>query len=561
MKNKKLSITGCIIAKNEELNIAKCIESYKTIVNQIVVVDTGSSDNTKAIAKNLGAEVYDFEWINDFSAAKNFALKKALGDWIIFLDADEYFPNGMAKNIPKYIKKYMDGKRKIMLCRMINIDQDEDEVMCDFVQGRIFKNEDGIKYSGKIHEALKSYKEEIEAVYLDEKELVIHHTGYSKNIRVEKAERNLDLLLKELKNDKDDAKLYQYIATSYSVLGDKEKSIEYLKKYIESGFKIEGMHIQAYQILIGDMMKTNYSHEEVFEVIQEAISIFKDNPMPYLYLAQWYYSKEDYEKTFELLIKTIELSENYKNIEMNFLKNRMFNVYNFLADIYLRKNDIENAVNSYIKSIKDNKYGVSGLVGFLKITKKLQFEYVNNILKNTYNLDSKEDLVFLVENIVKIKRRDLLKYYTGVLGEKFNHYDYTQVFLYFLEGEYLLAFKHFMEAYEITKEDLYLYYSAITGFITGNTAMIMLVNEKSKNFLKNMTSILIGNIDIRVLKEEDIEGYIFFLHELLQVGTDEQIKIFLELFDFFDDTSKKKLRKLIADKLKNEMRSNIMLEL
>ncbi len=83
----KLSL--CIIVKNEEATLAKCLNSVKSIVDEIVVLDTGSSDRTIEIAQSLGAKVYQYQWNNDFSAARNEALKYVMGDWVLVLDADE----------------------------------------------------------------------------------------------------------------------------------------------------------------------------------------------------------------------------------------------------------------------------------------------------------------------------------------------------------------------------------------------------------------------------------------------------------------------------------------
>lgn len=83
----KLSL--CIIAKNEESTLAKCIKSAISIVDEVVVLDTGSIDKTVAIAEELGAKVYKYEWNNDFSAARNEALRYVTGDWVLVLDADE----------------------------------------------------------------------------------------------------------------------------------------------------------------------------------------------------------------------------------------------------------------------------------------------------------------------------------------------------------------------------------------------------------------------------------------------------------------------------------------
>ena len=85
-------LSQCMIVKNEEKNIERALSWGKDIMYEQIVVDTGSTDRTVEIAKGMGAKVYHFEWIDDFAAAKNYAIEQAKGDWIAFLDADEYFP-------------------------------------------------------------------------------------------------------------------------------------------------------------------------------------------------------------------------------------------------------------------------------------------------------------------------------------------------------------------------------------------------------------------------------------------------------------------------------------
>ena len=104
-EHETIRISACYIVKNEAENLAKSIKSLKNQVNEIVVVDTGSTDNTIAVAGKLGAKVYSFPWQDDFSQARNFALSKAKGDWLILLDADEYFTAKTAGNIRQVIRQ------------------------------------------------------------------------------------------------------------------------------------------------------------------------------------------------------------------------------------------------------------------------------------------------------------------------------------------------------------------------------------------------------------------------------------------------------------------------
>ena len=87
--SKKNTLSLCMIVKNEEKHLVKCLKSVRDIVDEMIVVDTGSMDKTKDIAEVFGAKVFDFPWTGDFSAARNYSLQQATGDWILILDADE----------------------------------------------------------------------------------------------------------------------------------------------------------------------------------------------------------------------------------------------------------------------------------------------------------------------------------------------------------------------------------------------------------------------------------------------------------------------------------------
>ncbi|MEM5687393.1 glycosyltransferase family 2 protein [Bacillus cereus] len=82
-------ISACLIVKNEEDMLRKCLESLQPVVDEIIIVDTGSTDSTKQISKEFTEKVFDYKWTNDFAEARNFAATKAESEWIIAIDADE----------------------------------------------------------------------------------------------------------------------------------------------------------------------------------------------------------------------------------------------------------------------------------------------------------------------------------------------------------------------------------------------------------------------------------------------------------------------------------------
>ncbi|MDR2571252.1 MAG: glycosyltransferase family 2 protein [Oscillospiraceae bacterium] len=221
-KNKKKSgppqplvrLSQCMIVKNEEKNIEKALSWAKGIAFEQIVVDTGSTDKTVEIARKMGAKIYNFEWINDFGAAKNFAIEQATGDWIAFLDADEYFsPEDAKKLMPflKHIRQTPELKNTwlVIQCPWVNIDE-YGETMSIMTQERLFRNIPSIRYVGKIHERLSVDIEN--TVHGDD--IAIIHTGYSRAAYAEtnKVERNIDMLKTSLEATPDDLNLKSYLA-------------------------------------------------------------------------------------------------------------------------------------------------------------------------------------------------------------------------------------------------------------------------------------------------------------------------------------------------------------
>ena len=94
-EKKKLALV--MIVKNEERSLEKCLKAVRNLVDEIYITDTGSTDKTVEIAKKFGAHISHFDWVNDFSAARNFSLEQSECDWNLVLDADEYFEDSIDK--------------------------------------------------------------------------------------------------------------------------------------------------------------------------------------------------------------------------------------------------------------------------------------------------------------------------------------------------------------------------------------------------------------------------------------------------------------------------------
>lgn len=219
----------CVITKNEENKIARCLEPLKASGMEIIILDTGSTDDTVSIAQNYTAKIYHFDWINDFSAARNYAMTKASHDHILFLDADEYVEEIDIPAIKKLLRKYPDAIGQI---RRRNAcfasDGVSEKISIDLVE-RLFDRR-LYHYTGTIHEQITHRQGKM--LYAYQIPLTVYHDGYlgTPEERRQKAERNNALLFEELKKSPKDPYLYYQIGQSFGLCGDTEQEYEYYHK-------------------------------------------------------------------------------------------------------------------------------------------------------------------------------------------------------------------------------------------------------------------------------------------------------------------------------------------
>lgn len=220
---KDIKLSQCMIVKNEEDNIRRALSWGKAIVWEQIVVDTGSSDRTVELAKELGARVFHFPWCDDFSAAKNYALEQAKGDWIVFLDADEYFEPECAARIPELIRHaendFPAGRRPDMIRAALQNLDDSGRTFMVGEQDRIFRNRSDIRYRDPIHEFLCSKTGKSLFRMRAVESLSIMHTGYKSSVIQKKGKRNLPLLQKQAEREPENPEVWCYLAESLAGAG------------------------------------------------------------------------------------------------------------------------------------------------------------------------------------------------------------------------------------------------------------------------------------------------------------------------------------------------------
>lgn len=253
-----------MIVKNEERHLSRCLQSAKDIVDEMVIVDTGSTDRTKEIAYAFGARVFDFEWISDFSAARNYAIEKSTSDWNLVLDADEYIMNDCGSKIRTFIEK-----NERVIGRIKRIDefiQDGEKRYAQSYLSRLLPK--GVKYVGRVHEQVES---DLPRENLD---IEVYHDGY---VYTDKTDRNIKLLLLELERDPlNDYVLYQ--------IGKQYKLRQQLRKaelYFEKSYYLVPLKSWYRHSLIIDYLYTiigNKSFEKGLQLIETERGRFADSP-------------------------------------------------------------------------------------------------------------------------------------------------------------------------------------------------------------------------------------------------------------------------------------------
>jgi len=216
-----------MIVKDEADRLPQCLASVKEVVDQVVVVDTGSSDRTVEIAESYGAQVHHFEWCDDFAAARNESLRHAVGDWVLWMDADEQLePN----QVPRLVECLTAIEEPV--CYRVTIRSPQrGGVHHDSDAHRLFTNHFGIRFEGRIHEQVAPSARRIGAVEKAANFHLLHH-GYAldpENMSL-KVQRNRELLKRCLADEPDNAYYHFTLAQNYNSTGDDLKALSHYER-------------------------------------------------------------------------------------------------------------------------------------------------------------------------------------------------------------------------------------------------------------------------------------------------------------------------------------------
>lgn len=468
MKN---SLSICIIAKNEELNIEKSLKSIHSIADEIILVDTGSTDKTKEIAKKYNAKIFDFKWNDDYSKARNESIKYAKSEWILVLDADEELTEEGKKNI-KYFLEHISKKNKdkektknnsssiknIAEAFRVKVIEPFDGNLNIVYKTVLFKNGKGIKFTRSIHEHITHSN-----LYVGNADFIsIHHFGNLNKTKQELDSKNEKYILKLQKILKDNPKLndsyfyYYHLGNAYNNKKDYKEALKYYhnayKTYLKSGLKKKD---SFYANILIDLIKNLIFYQEKYdqsqEFIDELISIAPDFPDSYFYQAlvlqkfnKYKEAIESYTKANNLLYKPKSNPDDLSLISLN-----NFYYYSFMTNwgkCYFALNKLDEAFFYFKQAYNSNNILIEArkMIFILYLLEEdllnaisyYKFEDLKNINKEEFNklveiskllpkdIRYKRTIIFLLEsfcidsNYLNNAEKELVSKYLNILKEK-----------------------------------------------------------------------------------------------------------------------------------------------
>ncbi len=234
-------ISLCLIVRDEEAMLRDCLASAADHVDEIVVVDTGSTDGTVAIAESFGAAVHEFAWVDDFSAARNEALRHAIGDWILVLDADERLADGAGHKIRGAVQRGGFDCGYLPVHNAVAVDSPLAEVVAGAARRgapvlipRLMRHTPELAWNGRVHEAVDAWLESTSGRRSLIEAPIVHlgavpdHRGSRR-----KCERNLALLRRRCAEEPDEPTWLLHLAAEYRHSGDLKAAERTVERAVE----------------------------------------------------------------------------------------------------------------------------------------------------------------------------------------------------------------------------------------------------------------------------------------------------------------------------------------
>lgn len=273
---RKARLSLCMIVKNEEKNLPGCLASVRGLADEVIVVDTGSQDGTREVAKQFGARLVEAAWRDDFSWARNISLEHATGDWILWLDADDRVEAAQAEAIRRLIDdEPLPANRAFGF--LIKNSGDNGLTGSVFRQIRLFPNRPDLRFESPIHEQVLPSLERA-GIAVEFKPIQILHTGYADESTARRKQlRNRAMLEKQIENPTTQGQAtpitYYTLGNACLDLGDHAAAETWYRRAAELATERgDNPHVRKHApIKIAVTLASRGRHEEAWKVLQPVL--------------------------------------------------------------------------------------------------------------------------------------------------------------------------------------------------------------------------------------------------------------------------------------------------
>lgn len=347
-------ISLCMIVKDEESNLPRCLKSVAAAVDEMIVVDTGSTDATGRIAKSFGAKVKKVPWADDFSAARNASLELAKGDWILFLDADEELEAGGAEVLRRLVSASDVEGYFVKIVSYLG--QGDWVEACPDVAFRLFRNRPEYRFHGAVHEQIVDVIQEKRPQAKCEivEDLTLFHYGYLDEEVAGKGKkaRNLTLLEKEVAARPDDRLLrYHYGVELFRAARYGAAAVQ----FVAAGTGLDPRTVFLPKLMRYLVLSYQGDHqpEKAMEVARTGAELFPEYADLYHFAGMVAYDHQAYGLAYELFQQALVTPEQ-KAYYASFPGTRGFRTFYQLGRLAERFCNLEAAMRFYLSSLRDN---------------------------------------------------------------------------------------------------------------------------------------------------------------------------------------------------------------
>ena len=525
----KLKLSICMMVKNEEPNLKRCLESIQPLMNtietELIIVDTGSTDNTVEIAKKYTEHVYYKEWFDDFSGMRNHTISFATGDWILILDADEEMIG--SEKLGVLLPKIKNPDIKIVSMYVHSVINDDVDLIAPANSARVFRK-GNIQYKGIVHNMPITSGD----VYPSDIKLL--HYGYlatDEELIKRKVNRTVTLLLKALEDEPNSEYYHFQLSQSYVMGKDVENAYLSAKKaYDLLNGKCSKAYIYIYAQYIKTLkMKSMFVElirvsEEIFNVDDTHPDILFDYGMALLmmkrpeksiqFLKRYLYVL-DYKEDFEIFL---DLSLTFGTTNDGNRDQAMYGI----ASAYLDMNDFKTSIAYFKQTIKDENLNYF-IFTFAEATLDAPwtahyFFELRNIIYDDLLESDKRLIDGYIEKAYRQNFNHSINHLENIIGYLKEDRLYDVIFLKRIDPNYQVKSTVIDKIFELKKENIRPYYGELIYYYAD-----------------------FQNIDVRKLESKKISLYNYITGEykdgaeFICLLEKENLDLQVSLIDYFND--------------------------